>query len=222
MGVSYEGAGSRATYQAGVDGISLTTEEQSVVGLSLEGDGMKVILADGQNTVPSSIALAGVNTNMDIYGHKNIGVSPLEDGLSIKTPVYAKGDFVSVNYTANTDTLIGYDTAVLSPFTGLKMAIITTGSSYGTYFSKVGGHWVFNGSLDTGIDSSSYPYMLQVTSTAVVSNWRGMGYNGIPSSWVGMWCACNSNGMNTSYYYKPTGIYGPNHTKKGDTIYFSV
>ena len=219
---AYRGAGMRQNLNAGLDGVHFSTERIGVTGLSMEGDDMKVILSDGLNSIAQSDLQTGINTNMDITGHKNLGVKELANGLSVTTPVYA-GENIHTQVKFNsTGTVTGYNTAVSSPFTGLKIAVITTGSTYSNYFTKSGGHWIFNGDLDTNIDSDYYGYMVQVTSSAVVSNWRGMGYPGIPSEWVGMWCACGSNGSSTSYYYRPTGIYGPNHSKKGDTIYFSV
>lgn len=226
---SYEGAGMHESFFAGLGGVHYSTENMGEVGLDLEGDRMKIILSDGINTVPSNIVSGGINTNMDIYGWTNTGVRTLDNGLSVKTPAYVEGAMVSTKHSGVTGNLLSYSTAVVSPFAGLKIAAITTGSTYSTYFTKVlvDGYyyWHFNNDLNLKIlatGTNSYPYMLQMTSAAVVSNWRGIGYPGIPSEWIGMWCACSTNGISSSYFYVPTGIYGPNHTRKGDTIYFDV
>jgi len=211
-------AGNNQHFSAGLDGISFNTESVGLTGLEMQGEDMKIVFADSMIPNPPP----GINTDMDITGHKNLGVAELENGLSVKTPVYVEDNMYTQVKVNASGTVTGYNTVVSSPFTGLKIAVITTGSTYSTYFTKSGGHWIFNGDLDTNIDSDDYGYMVQVTSSAVVSNWRGMGYPGIPSEWVGMWCACGSNGSSTSYFYRPTGIYGPNHSKKGDTIYFAV
>lgn len=228
-------AGGNQHFKAGLDGISFTTEIAGLTGLDLEGDGMKVILSDGEGAISTENMSAGVHTNMDIYGYSNV-LGDEDDGISVKTPVFVGDDIYKVNYSANSNTVVGWQTAVMSPFfSKLKIAIVTSGSSYSSYFTKVtvGNQkkWYFNTDMDTNIvsdyydtswHSTGYDYIVQGQQSWVVANYKD-GYAGISSDMVGMWLACTTSSPSASSYFKPTGIYGPSlNNRKGDTLYFEV
>ena len=215
LGVSYEGAGRKASFTGGLTGIDFHTEAVGETGLFLGGDDMKVVLSDGPS--PSfTYTTPGVHTNMDITGHYDPGYGQLDEGLNVKTPVYVEGDMVKMSDT-------GWEKAAVSPFSGLKMAVITQTTTYSNYFTQSGGHWKFNTDLDTGISTTQYPNMLLLNSSDVNSSWQKVGDQGCPPEWVGMWCGAYYSTHTSTNFFRPTGIYGPTfNNRKGDTIYFEV
>ena len=206
--VGWEGTGSWEFY-GGEDGIHYETESYGKTALRTDAEGSKIVFNDGtEGVMPNNLLSAGVSTNMTIYGLKNCGTpynqyfgehgTFTDAGLDVATPVVGEeGLYVR---QAN-DYLFP---AVTSPISPLKMAIVTSTSASGTWFTHktVNGkdHWYFNGDLDTGIPYNASYYAYAVLDTD------------------GEWKITANYG--TKYR---TGIYGPTfNNRKGDTMYFDL
>lgn len=200
----------------------------SVVDMTAEG--MRVILADGLNSIPqSTVSASSITTNLDIYGSSSSNINQVDtDGLNIMTPLRVNGDITTTTYLNGSGHVLDYSSVVTSPFSSkMKMAIITTTSNSATYWTikTVTGstrHWFFNSDMDTGI-SAIYGTSIKVAAQSdVLSTWKKLGDAGCPSSWVGMWVIVGQTTIDGTIYY-PTGIYGPTfNNRKGDTLYFEV
>ena len=198
--------GNDSTFDASCDyGIYYSTTNYGRTGLRIDGAGVKFEDNMGNRSK--------FYCELPIYGDQT---------LKINTPVIVSGDVISYTMSGITSDSVGYltkDCYVSSPWFGMKMAVITTGSSYSDYFTDMNGSWYFN-DVNLNIDTTYYRYMRQATSANVRSDWSTTGL-GVPEEWVGMWCAMWYNNNNPKYI--PTGIYGPSfNNRKGDTLYFEV